>query len=181
VNFPLFWGVNAGKWRQEKRTGIFGHQSSTFSHSPQTFSGSYRKYGEILQALATGDVLLPKPFLHLGRRLCRQMDIAGLWDFFLFSKDVKVQGGRVGAVRWWPTPRNGFGSRTSPAARFSKISSYLWQVPEQVWGLCGKVEDWCPNISVCFSCLHLPAFTPPKNRVTCFLTYPHITFHIHET
>jgi hypothetical protein len=24
-------------------------------------------------------------------------------------------------------------------------------VPEQVWGLCGKIEDRCPNISVCLS------------------------------
>jgi hypothetical protein len=32
-----------------------------------------------------------------------------------------------------------------------KSELMLRQVPEQVWKLCGKIDDWCPKISVFFS------------------------------
>jgi hypothetical protein len=35
-----FFYLNGGKWRQEKHTDTFGHQSSTFQHSFQIFSGA---------------------------------------------------------------------------------------------------------------------------------------------
>jgi hypothetical protein len=31
-----------------------------------------------------------------------------------------------------------------------KSHSSLWHVPEKVWGLCGKIGDKYPNISICF-------------------------------
>jgi hypothetical protein len=55
-------------------------------------------------------------------------------------------------------------------ARAWKITLYVWQMPELVWWLCGKIKDLWPNIKMCFM-LYLPPLTsvhhqppPPKKR-----------------
>lgn len=39
LSFPIFY-ANVGKWRQEKHTDLFGHESSIFPHNFQTCSGT---------------------------------------------------------------------------------------------------------------------------------------------
>jgi hypothetical protein len=73
--------------------------------------------------------------------------------------ELMLYGRWVGGTR----SRNGFRSRASlSTTRAWKSHRMLWQVPEQVWKLCGKIKDWCPKISMHFSCLHLPRFTQKK-------------------
>jgi hypothetical protein len=159
--------VNGGKWWQGKHTDIFGHQYSVFPHSFQTCLCTYRN---IRWNSPSPGVLLPKPFLEMisGSRLwrCRLMDIAGLGDVFSVCQNVKVQ--RWSGVQKW--------------LRTEGVSFYrmLWQVPEQVWKQCGKIEDSCPKTGrrVPFS-FPLTCTQVQKNLKTLTLWLPlAIFFHL---
>jgi hypothetical protein len=72
---------------------------------------------------------------------------------------VKVQRGKVRAVRWWSRYTNGFGSRTSPStARVWKISSYVlisaWTSLGSNWKNRGLMYK-----HICETCLDSSPFT----------------------
>jgi hypothetical protein len=73
---------------------------------------------------------------------------------------VKVQVGPVGAVRWvlWGPEMASVAGRLLLPPPLGKSHRMLRQVPKQVWKLCGKIKDWFPKISVCFSYFHFPPF-----------------------
>jgi hypothetical protein len=72
---------------------------------------------------------------------CHQVEIAGLGVFFQFAKNVTVQEGAIAVVLWV-----GYGPEMSSVAGrlltrgALKSHSTLWQVPEEVWKLCGNIE-----------------------------------------
>jgi hypothetical protein len=141
-------GGEKSKWISFDISPLFYHTVSKLVHALGI------THDEIFQALAAeGDVLPPKPFLDLGfDAVVRWKSPASKMIFFSLcqrreSPREPGRGCTVGGVG----SRNGFGSRTSPtAARAWKISSYdLTRVRtslETVW----KVQDWCPNIYICF-------------------------------
>jgi hypothetical protein len=93
--------VNGGKWSQAKHTDIFGHQSSILHIVSTLVQALVVQHDEIFQALAREEIyLLPTPFLHLGSDGVVRWKSPASETFFPFSKHVKVQGGRVMAVRW---------------------------------------------------------------------------------
>jgi hypothetical protein len=107
----LIFYVNGGKLGPEKHTDIFGHQSSIFPHSFQTFQLLIITYDEIFQFLAVeGEVLLLKPFLDLGFDVVViKMEIAGLGGVFSVCQNrysprwVKsgLYGGWGGDQKWF--------------------------------------------------------------------------------
>jgi hypothetical protein len=125
----------------KKSVWIYFDISPLFFHIvSKTFFVTYDK---IFQALAVeGDVLLPTPFLDLGfdgvARWTRKSPVSEM--FFRFVKHVKVREGRVGAVQWagWGPEMASKAERLLLQPGLGKFHRILWQVPEQVWGLCGK-------------------------------------------
>jgi hypothetical protein len=99
---------------------------------------------------------LTPPFLDLDIDDVLRWKLPASGMFFQFAKHVEVEGGRVGAVRcvgWGPEMASGAGPG------LGKSHCMAWQVPEEGWKLCGKIEDWCPKICIYFCHLHLPPFT----------------------
>jgi hypothetical protein len=116
------------------------------------------KYDDIFQALSVqGDVQLQKPFLNPGFGGAVRWKLPASEMFFSVCQHVEVQGGRVGAVWWGQEVAPGAG-RPLSTARALKISSYVMTSTWTIWKICGKIEDWCPKISIC-PCLHLLPFT----------------------
>jgi hypothetical protein len=174
VTFPLFaWLEVIG---DKKSTPTSLDISPLFFHVvSKLVQALVITYYEIFQALAIeGDVLLPKPFLDLGFDGVVRWKSPASEGFFQVSKHVEIRGSEVAAA-WWvgrgPEMALGAG-RLFLSPGLGKSHRTLWQVPEQVSKLRGKIEDWCPEMSVCLSCLHLPRFVQKKKtgNLTFWLT-----------
>jgi hypothetical protein len=179
----LFFYVNGSKWGQEKHTDIFGHHSSIFPLSPQTSSGTChnKRYfpspGDKRRRSATEAISGPRP-TH------RTAPNRPAWTSTCLA-DLKTTSRPVISI--WrhrqsrgPEVASGAGCLLLPPG-FEKSHRLLWQVPEQVWGLSKKIGDWYPEISVCFSCVHLTSIHAKKME-SYFVTSPRMLktqTHVH--
>ena len=103
-------------------------------------------------------------WLHLLIWLFTVDTITALLDFCVLCKLGRKESPRLTVSVLWHSKRrfrNGFDSRTSPAARaLEVIVVHYDQCLVQIWCLVGGGgEASCPNVSLCFT--YLPSFTPP--------------------
>jgi len=97
------------------------------------------------------------------------------WDCHVFVKPRKyLLTSAISTWRYCHSRGPGAASRTGPLCLppgFGKSHGTLWEMPEQVCWLCGKIKDWCPNVTTWIVFLHLPPVTYKnvKSVSTCTL------------
>jgi hypothetical protein len=68
--------------------------------------------------------------------------------FFQFAKHVKSKMAGSGLYGGWVRILKWLREQDFSFYRLGLDHRMLWQVPEHVWKLCGKIAEWCPKTPV---------------------------------
>jgi hypothetical protein len=134
VYFQLVWGKSESKvspffmWMEvsadKKSTHIFGHQSSIFPHSFETCSDTCH------------NIQWDFPNLGSRRRCPAPRVISGHYPIH-HMVPTRPPWTFTCLTNWKTIPESG----NFYLPGHGKSRCMLWEVPEQVWKLCGRIED----------------------------------------